>query len=165
MSIIYICSVQSPGSMEQSQSQKVTPTPKTIHIARQHKADLNESWTFRWVNTPFNPRSGHHAANKTPPLTTPSEPFRSLNRRTFSRLIQFKTGHAHTGEYCKKFVLSEEQGCRCGAQLRTRQHIIFDSCHAPSPPGQQKTGMARISHEQQVRNKETGQLTQENEGP
>src|SRR5258708_2412534 len=66
---------------------KVTPTPKTIHIARQHKVDLNESWTSRWVNTPLNPRPAHHAANNTPPLTPPAEPLRTLNRRPLTRPI------------------------------------------------------------------------------
>src|SRR5258708_2690293 len=52
----------------------------------------------------------------------PEQPSIGIARRSFSRLIHFKTGHAHTGEYYKRFVPSEEQGW---AQLPTRQNILF----------------------------------------
>ena len=44
------------------------------------------------------------------------------DRKTFSRLIQCRTGHAHFGEYYKKFVPTEDLGCGCG--LRTREHVL-----------------------------------------
>ena len=79
------------------------------------------------MNTPHDPSSGYRAANKNPPSTKPFEPLCVLDRKTFSRVIQFKPGHTHTGEYYQRFVPTEETVCKCGAQLRTRKHILF-SC-------------------------------------
>src|SRR5258706_14503197 len=99
-----------------AKKRSITPLPKTIaHIARQHKAELKETWTFWWTNTLSNLNSGFHAVNKRPPMTIPSDSFQSLDCKTFSQLIQFKTGHTHIGEYYKGFVPSEEQACQCGA--------------------------------------------------
>src|SRR5258708_369921 len=57
----------------------ITPLLKTIaHIARQHRAELRELWTFRWMNTPSNPNSRFHPANKKPPSPTPSDSRQSL---------------------------------------------------------------------------------------
>ena len=46
------------------------------------------------------------------------------DRKTFSRLVQCRTGHAHLGEYYKRFVPTEETSCKCGKQTRTREHVI-----------------------------------------
>ncbi len=63
----------------------ITPLPKTItHIVRQHKAELRETWTFQWTNTPSNLKSGFHAVNKNPPKTIPSDSFQMLDQKTFS---------------------------------------------------------------------------------
>ena len=89
-----------------------------------HKRELLEEWRFRWTNTPNPMRSGFHPANRIPPTLKPTERFTQTDRRTFSRLIQCRTGHAHIGEYYKKFVPTENMGCACGTTTQTREHII-----------------------------------------
>ena len=48
-----------------------------------------------------------------------------MDRKTFSWLMQCHTGHAHTGEYYRRFVPSQEIDCPCGAEIQTRQHITL----------------------------------------
>src|SRR5260221_13638070 len=44
----------------------------------------------------------------------------------FSRLIQCRTGHAHTGEYYKRFVPTQPTECQCRAAVQTRQRIKLE---------------------------------------
>ena len=83
-----------------------------------------EAWKFRWTNAPNPPQSGFHHANKIPLSLQPTERFRKTDRKTFSRLVQCRTGHAHTGEYYRKFVPMESTECPCGTNLQTREHIV-----------------------------------------
>jgi hypothetical protein len=49
-----------------------------------------------------------------------------MKRKTFSRVIQCATGHAHLGSYYAKFIRDENQGCPCGAILQTREHVLLN---------------------------------------
>ena len=91
---------------------------------------MQEAWRFWWTNTPNPPQSGYHPANRIPPSIQPTERFRRTDRKTFSRLVQCRTGHAHTGEYYKRFVPTEDPGCPCGATLQSREHILGYGRHA-----------------------------------
>ncbi|KAI6101635.1 hypothetical protein EDD16DRAFT_1461716, partial [Pisolithus croceorrhizus] len=51
--------------------------------------------------------------------------FRELNRATYGRLIQCRTGHAFTGEYYSSFVPLENTSCpTCGEHIQAREHIL-----------------------------------------
>jgi len=93
------------------------------YIAALHKRELLEAWKFKWSNTPNLPNSGFQLANRLPPSLKPTKRFSTSDRRTFSRLIQCRTGHAHLGDYSKKFVPTEETSCKCGKPTRTREHV------------------------------------------
>ena len=59
------------------------------------KRELLEAWRFRWTNT-LNPQhSGFHQVNRIPLSLIPTERFQRTDRKTFSRLVQCHTGHAH----------------------------------------------------------------------
>ena len=47
-----------------------------------------------------------------------------LDCKTFSHLIQCRTGHAHIGDYYQQFIPSETQNCACGATIQTRFHVL-----------------------------------------
>jgi hypothetical protein len=71
------------------------------------------------------PNSGFHTANQIPPSTKPTTRFKMLDHKTFSRLTQFRTGHAHIGEYYHHFgIYSESRECPCRAADQTRTHIL-----------------------------------------
>ena len=70
-------------------------------------------------------RSQFHIADRIPPSTKPTERMRTLDRLTFSRIIQCRTGHAHIGEYYQRFVPSEDKNCQCRNTLQTREHVLF----------------------------------------
>ncbi|KAF9510004.1 hypothetical protein BS47DRAFT_1300777, partial [Hydnum rufescens UP504] len=46
-------------------------------------------------------------------------------RKTFSRLIQCRTGHAHIRSYYVKFE-PEDRRCQCGEPVQTRNHILYE---------------------------------------
>src|SRR5258708_6927581 len=129
-------------------------------MASLHKREMLEEWTHRWNNHATQPGSGFHPANKIPPRLSPTDRFKDLSRKTFSRLMQFRTGHAHIGEYYKRFVRSENPSCSCGHPIQSRQHILYDcpklnrhrsllgtgrNAHSESPIGTQK-GIIRLMH-------------------
>src|SRR5258708_2801435 len=103
------------------------PNYKTqAYIAALHKREMLEAWRYRWSNTPNPPRAWFQPANIIPPTLKPTERFLTTDRKTFSRLIQCRTGHAHTGEYYKRFVPPQTIECPCGAAIQTRQHITLE---------------------------------------
>src|SRR5258708_17276752 len=83
-----------------------------------------EAWLFRWSNHLNPPSSGFHTVNKIPPMLSLTKRFIDTDQKTFSRLIQFCTGHAHIGEYYKRFIRTEDPSCRCGCVIQMRLHII-----------------------------------------
>ncbi len=52
--------------------------------------------------------------------------FTEPNRKTFRRLIQFHTGHAHIGEYYRRFIRTKDPTCSCSHVIQTRLHILWD---------------------------------------
>ena len=100
------------------------PNYKTqAYIAALHKQEMLEAWRHRWSNTPS---AWFQPANKIPPTLKPTERFLSRGRETFSRLIQCRTGHAHTGKYYKRFVPTQTIEYPCGAAIQIRQHITLE---------------------------------------
>src|SRR5258708_2233652 len=93
-------------------------------MASLHKREMLEAWTFRWNNQPNHPSSGFHPANTLPPTLSLTKRFKDSDRKTFSRLIQFRTGHAHIGEYYRRFVRTEDPACPCGHPVQTRRHLL-----------------------------------------
>ncbi|KZW00227.1 hypothetical protein EXIGLDRAFT_797787 [Exidia glandulosa HHB12029] len=59
------------------------------------------------------------------PSTRPTPQLRTLDKSTFSRLLQCRTGHAFTGEYYRA-INKPERGlaCTCGVPLQTRDHLL-----------------------------------------
>jgi ribonuclease HI len=97
------------------------------HVEGHHRKEMEEAWKLRWVNTPASPRSGFQIANQSPPTLKTTKRFEELDRKTFSRTIQFRTGHAHIGEYYHRFgIRAENKECQCGAALQTRHHILTE---------------------------------------
>ncbi len=82
------------------------------------------AWIHRWSNHPNPPNSGFHAANALTPMLSPSRRFIDSDHKTFSHLIQFRTGHAHIGEYYMRFVRTEDPMCGCSRMTQTRLHIL-----------------------------------------
>ncbi len=95
-------------------------------VASQHKKEMLEAWIHRWSNRPNTPNSGFHAANTLTPMLTPTKHFIDLDHKTFSHLIQFRTGHAHIGEYYMRFIRTEDPMCGCSRMTQTRLHILRD---------------------------------------
>ncbi len=93
-------------------------------VSSLHKREMLEAWTFRWSNHPNLHNSGFHSANTIAPTLSPTPQFINLEHKSFSCLIQFRTGHAHIGEYYSRFVRSEDPMCGCGQTIQTRQHIL-----------------------------------------
>lgn len=92
------------------------------------KKTMREAWRRQWENQGAqNTRGVFACANKIPPSLKPSSIFVSTDRRTFSRLVQCLTGHAHVGSYYAKYVPTEDTHCPCGEVTQTRDHIIL-SC-------------------------------------
>ncbi len=96
------------------------------YISSLHKREIGEEWTHRWTNQPSTLRSKFHIANRIPPSTKPTKRFITLDRRTFSRTLQCRTGHAHIGEYYRRFVPDKNQMCHCSDILQTRHHTLFE---------------------------------------
>ncbi|SRR5258708_1682183 len=110
-----------PGRLPDRRDQKTQ-----AFVASLLKRELLEAWRFRWSNHPNPPNSGFHLANKIPPTLSLTKRFMDSDRKSFSRLIQFRTGHAHIGEYYRRFVKSEDPTCGCGYAIQTRHHILRD---------------------------------------
>ena len=55
-----------------------------------------------------------------------SQAFHTLDERTLGVVTQARTGHGHFGEYYQTHNIREPAKCRCGAELQTREHIVFE---------------------------------------
>ncbi len=78
------------------------PNYKTqAYIAALHKHKMLEAWCHRWLNPQNPPSTWFQPANRIPLTLKPMEGFLSMDWKTFSRLLQCCTSHAHTGEYYK----------------------------------------------------------------
>jgi ribonuclease HI len=101
------------------------PVSLTITRAKREASErLTSRWRAEWLaNTRVNAFS---PANRIAPSTQPTPHLRTLDKSTFSRLFQCRSGHAFTGEYYRA-IDKPERGyeCECGdAALQTRDHIL-----------------------------------------
>ena len=104
-------------------------------MASLHKREMLEEWTQSWNNHATRPGSGFHPANKIPPRLSPTDRFKDSSRKTFSRLTQFRTGHAHIGECYKRFVRSESPSCSCNPVQTTHTLRLPEAQQTPTPAG------------------------------
>ena len=100
----------------------------SAYVGNSNKKRLLNDWQTRWAHVPSHNRPTEYSVcNVNPPFLRLSKPFKTLPRKSFSRLIQCRTGHAFIGQYYKRFVPDESEACRCGERLETRNHI-FQEC-------------------------------------
>ena len=88
------------------------------------KRELSVCWQQEWISAPRKRRSAFYPADKFMPRLQPTALCNVLGRKSFSRIIQCMSGHAHLGSYYSRFVPSEEVGCPCGEDLQTREHVL-----------------------------------------
>jgi ribonuclease HI len=105
-------------------------TPGLISAAfasNTYKRELRERWQRKWNARPSsNNMTDFSIANTHAPTTQPSKHFHKLKRKTFSRVIQCRTGHAHLGSYYQHMGIDEPFSCPCGAQVQSRSHVLLD---------------------------------------
>ena len=71
--------------------------------------------------------TGRYAiADRIPPSLAGSHAFRTLDRHTLGIVTKARTGHGYFGEYYLTHNIHEPSDCPCGAELQTRDHILFD---------------------------------------
>lgn len=104
--------------------------PVSITITRAKRAvsdKLNEAWHNLWLSNTR--RNLYSPANRIPPSTRPTPHLRTLDKSTYARVLQCRTGHAFTGEY-NRAINKPDRGlaCVCGAPLQTRDHLL---AHCP----------------------------------
>ena len=91
------------------------------------KRRLRETWQREWRDRPTsNSITDFSIANSTPPTLGPTKHFRKLDRKTFSRVLQCRTGHAHLGSYYRHMGISEPSYCPCGARTQSWSHVLLD---------------------------------------
>lgn len=94
-------------------------------VLNSHRKKLREQWREEWeTNKNSRHRSDFRTANHIPPSVNPSNHFCILDRKSFSRVFQCRTGHAHIGSYYDYFEILEPRQCGCGA-FQTRNHILM----------------------------------------
>lgn len=113
------------------------PTPlgarkvSAAFAGNQKGRDLREKWTRLWSQEAAKKtRADFGRANQIEPSTRPAKIMQEVNRKTFSRMVQCVTGHAHIGSYYRRFIPTEEPSCPCDENaytLQTRDHILL-SC-------------------------------------
>ena len=103
------------------------PAVETTAIAKLHwqlRERLKAEWTREWVK---NPLTGRYAiADHMPPSLAGSHAFRTLDRHILGVMTQARTGHGYFGEYYQIHNIREPIKCPCGAELQTREHILFE---------------------------------------
>ena len=88
----------------------------TSHSAALHnlEVDMLDRWKKHVDDNPIEETSFFFIASQyLHPHLRPTKWFKKMNRPLFSRLTQFATGHAYTGEYFKRFVKSKPTTCPC----------------------------------------------------
>ena len=77
---------------------------------------LRERWQHEWrQDTSHQRHSDFRIANKLAPTINPPKRFKEPDQKSFSRVIQCRTGHAHIGSYYDYFEIIEPKSCICGA--------------------------------------------------
>ena len=88
------------------------------------KKRLKTEWVSKWATKP--PTGRYAIADRTPPSLAGSYAFHTLDRRTLGVVTQAQTGHRYFGEYYQVHNIREPIGCPCGAEIQTREHILFE---------------------------------------
>ena len=95
--------------------------------ANTYKRLLREAWQHEWRDRPAsNNVTDYTIANTTPPTLGPTKILCKLDRKTFSRVLQCRTGHAHIGSYYSHMGINEPSSCPCGARIQSRAHVLLD---------------------------------------
>ncbi|KAF9509904.1 hypothetical protein BS47DRAFT_1487704 [Hydnum rufescens UP504] len=85
------------------------------YVSNLNNQRLLKDWQLRWANDPPQNRPIEYSiCNVNPPLLRLSKLFKSLSRKSFSGLVQCRTGHAFIGQYYERFVPDESATCCCG---------------------------------------------------
>ena len=105
-------------------SRPSTEPPSITHLRRKAKQQPVDQWVQEWKSDPPNGRFA--IADRRAPSPIQTTHFILINRKTFAKTIQCRTGHAFIGNYYKYFVPTEPTQCHCGARLQTRAHILKD---------------------------------------
>jgi hypothetical protein len=106
---------------------------------------LTEWWKQHWALSSQEHNNAYQIANHLPPSLLPNPSMEMLDRKTFSRVIQCRTGHAHISEYYCQFVPDLLSECQCGHPLQLRTHILSECplycthCHLLSQDHQAQT--------------------------
>jgi ribonuclease HI len=93
-------------------------------IGSSKRHTLRDTWINLWAATARRPRAEFTPADRFAPQLRPTARFLEMDRPTFSRVIQARTGHAHIGSYYRTFVPTEPSNCTCGHDYQTRNHIL-----------------------------------------
>src|SRR5258708_3784755 len=103
------------------------PQNPSLHSLPPQKRKRNAgSLVIQMEQPPDPPSSVLHPIHKIPPTLSLTKHFTDPDRKTFSRLIQFHTGHAHIREYYKRLIRTEDPTCGCSRMTQTRLHILRD---------------------------------------
>ena len=109
---------------EATDLEPITDTTTLAKLHRQLRERLKTEWISEWANKPM---TGRYAiADRIPPSVAGSHAFRTLTRHTLGTVTQARTGHGYFGEYYLTHNIPERSDCPCGAQLQTRDHILFE---------------------------------------
>ena len=99
-------------------------TATLAKLYRQLFERLKTEWISSWANKPM---TGRYAiADHIPPSLAGSHAFRTLNRHTLGVVTQTRTGHGYSGEYNLTHNTQEPSDCSYGAELQTRDHVLFE---------------------------------------
>ena len=112
----------------------------TSRSAALHNLEVNTlaRWKKHIEDHPFEETSFFYSASQVlHPHLRPPKWFKKMNRPTFSRLTQFTTGHAYTGEYFKRFNIPKPTVCPCHSSgyppvLHSRDHLLRACPHFES---------------------------------
>jgi ribonuclease HI len=109
---------------EATELEPITEITTIAKLHRQIHDRLKKEWISEWARKPM---TGRYAiSDRLPPSLAGSHAFRTLDRHTLGIVTQARTGHGHFGEYYQTHNIQEPTSCPCGAELQTREHIVFE---------------------------------------
>ena len=117
------------------------------------EANTLQRWKDHIDAHPFKKTSGFFEASQSlHPHLRPPKWFKQISRPIMSRLTQFATGHAHTGEYYKDFVKTNSTTCPCTASgekpvFHSRVHIVKECPFFEFPRDRLRRSAPRVDHQ------------------
>jgi ribonuclease HI len=109
---------------EATELEPITEITTIAKLHRQIHDRLKKEWISEWARKPM---TGRYAiSDRLPPSLAGSHAFRTLDRHTLGIVTQARTGHGYFGEYYQTHNIQEPTSCPCGAELQTREHIVFE---------------------------------------